>query len=70
MATIIEACPHIDYDRTGRAYRCRACGMPLVLHTVPMTLGQVVEFEKMRRKRGETIRRRQGSGLILPGDVQ
>ena len=70
MATIAEACTHLEIDRTGRAYKCRACGMPVVLHTVPMTFGQVVEFEKMRRSRGEAVRRRQGSGLFLPSDVK
>jgi len=69
MATLIDACSHLQYDRTGRAYKCRKCGMPLVLHTVPMTLQQVVQFEKMRRSQDSSMRRAGATGLVLPKGV-
>jgi hypothetical protein len=66
MATVADACPHLRYDRTGRAYKCRECGMPLVLHTVPMTLQQVTQFEKMRRSQDSAVRRAGSTGLVVP----
>ena len=70
MANLLDACPHLKYQRTSRAYKCDSCGLPLVIHSVPMTLSQVQEFEKMRRKQADQVRRHRGSGLVLPNEVK
>lgn len=67
--TDMAFCPHTSIERTRRAYKCKDCQMPVVIHGVPMTIQQVTAFEKMRRENAAKYRRRTTTGLILPNEV-